>query len=134
MKRLVYIFFILAVTLFFSCEEKMVKYGDSGKTIHLVVDQVLKVQLPGDASSGSDWRKMSYNDSVLMRKGKGNYMLGDGTSSDPGIYIFRFRAMAAGKSRLIMEYGDQRDSDEPATRKFELDIVVVEKQQKQESE
>jgi predicted secreted protein len=127
MKRLLYIFLILSVSLLFSCKEKMVKYSDSGKTIHLVVDQILKVQLPGDAQSSSDWRQVAYNDSVLLRKGKPNYMLGDGSSSEPGMYIFRFRAMAPGKSTLVMEFGDKRDSDEPATRVFELDIVVVEK-------
>jgi predicted secreted protein len=92
-----------------------------------VVDQILKVQLPGDAASGSDWRQMAYNDSVIIRKGKSNYMLGDGSTSDPGIYIFRFVAKAPGKSKLLMEYGDKYDSDEAATRKFELDIIVVAK-------
>lgn len=129
MKKLIYILLILSVMVVISCKEKQVKYSDSGKTIHLMVDQYLKVQLPGDAQSSSDWRKISYNDSVIIRKGKGNYMLGDGSYSDPGIYLYRFRALAPGKSKLIMEYGDKRDSDEAATRIFELDIVVVAKEQ-----
>jgi predicted secreted protein len=132
MKKLSFILLILTAIVFSSCKEKVVKYSDSGKTINLVVDQILKVQLPGDAASGSDWRQMAYNDSVIIRKGKGNYMLGDGQSSDPGMYIFKFRAIAPGKSKLLMEYGDKRDSDEPATRKFELDIVVVAKPQTDE--
>ena len=129
MKKLIYILLVLSVMVVISCKEKQVKYSDSGKTIHLMVDQYLKVQLPGDAQSSSDWRKISYNDSVIIRKGKGNYMLGDGSSSDPGMYLYRFRAIAPGKSKLIMEYGDKRDSDEAATRTFELDIVVVAKEQ-----
>jgi predicted secreted protein len=55
-------------------------------------------------------------------------MLGDGTSSEPGLYTFRFTAIAPGKSKLVMEYGHKYETDEPATRKFELDIVVVAKE------
>ena len=118
---------MLALPVLFSCKEKLVKYSDSGKTVHLVVDQILKIQLPGDAASGSDWRQIAYNDSVLIRKGKGNYMLGDGSISAPGMYIFRFRALAPGESKIVMEYGDKWDSDKPVTKKFELEVVVFKK-------
>ena len=64
MKKVVLITFILTIPLLFACKEKIVRYSDSGKTINLMVGQVLKIELPGDASSGSDWRKIAYNDSV----------------------------------------------------------------------
>jgi predicted secreted protein len=134
MKRLMLISLLCLVPLFYSCKEKTVKYSDSGKTIHLAVNQILKVQLPGDATSSSDWRQVAYNDSVLMRKGKSNYMLGDGTSSEPGLYTFRFTAIAPGKSKLIMEYGHKYDADKPASRKFELDVIVVDKQPEEAKE
>ena len=118
---------LLSIPLFYACKEKIVRYSDSGKTINLVVGQVLKLELPGDATSGSDWRKLTYNDSVLIRKGKPNYMLGS-SNSMPGVYYYRFTAINAGTSKVIMEYGDKFDDDEPATKIFEIEVHVVRKE------
>lgn len=119
---------VLSLPLYYSCAEKEVTYADSGKTIHLVVDQILKVKLPGDATSGSDWREMIYDRDVLTRKGKSSYMLGDDTS--PGFYYFRFRAMVPDTTSLHMEFGNKYDSDKKATKTFELKIIVHAKGEK----
>ena len=125
MKRFTLILVIISLPFLYACKEKLVKYKDSGTTIHLMVDQVLKVELPGDATSGSDWREMYYDNVILQKKGKGNYLLGDGTT--PGIYYFRFKAMIPGETKLYMEYGNKYDSDKKATKVFEIDVVVVPK-------
>ena len=57
MKKILLILIVLSIPLHYSCKEIQVEYADSGKTIHLVVDQILKVKLPGDASANSDWRE-----------------------------------------------------------------------------
>ena len=92
-----------------------------------MVGQVLKIELPGDASSGSDWRKMSYDDKVLLKKKKGNYMLSDNPSS-PGVYYFRFTAINPGNSHIVMEYGNKYKDEKKATKTFELEVIVVPKQ------
>ncbi len=124
MKKALLILICLTIPLLYSCKEKIVKYSDSGKTINLVVGQVLKLELPGDAQSSSNWRKMTYNDSVLIRKGKPNYMLGHDANT-PGVYYYRFTAINAGTSKVIMEYGDKFKDDKPASKIFEIDVVVV---------
>ena len=93
----------------------------------MVVDQILKVELPGDATSGNDWRRIAYEDSVIVRSGRTNYLLGDGADS-PGIYYFRFKALAEGTSKLIMEYGSKYDSDEKPVKLFEITVIVHSKQ------
>ena len=128
MKKFLLILIVLSISIHYSCVEKNVSYEDSGKTIHLVVDQILKVKLPGDATSGSNWREMTYNPVVISRKGKGNYMLGDGNA--PGYYYFRFRAMIPDTTTLLMEYGDKYDSDAKASKTFELKIIVHSKNEK----
>jgi len=125
MKRFTLILVIISLPFLYACKEKLVKYKDSGTSIHLMVDQVLKVELPGDATSGSDWREMRYDNVILQKKGKGNYLLGDGTT--PGIYYFRFKAMIPGETKLYMEYGNKYDSDKKATKVFEIDVVVIPK-------
>ena len=124
MKKVVLLTFILTIPLLYACKEKIVRYSDSGKTVNLVVGQILKIELPGDAASGSDWRKISYNDSVLIRKGKSNYMLSSSGSS-PGVYYFRFSAINPGNSKIKMEFGNKYDDAKKATKTFELDVVVV---------
>lgn len=125
MKRFAILLLIISAPVLYACKEKLVKYNDSGTTVTLMVDQVLKVELPADAGSGSDWREMRYDHVILNKKGKGNYVLGDGSS--PGIYYYRFRAMVPGETHLVMEYGNKYDSDKKPTRVFELDVVVVPK-------
>ncbi len=119
---------IVGLIAAFGCKEKLVDYSESGKTIHLVVDQILKLKLPADATSGSDWREMTYDKIIIARKGKGNYMLGDAGS--PGIMYFRFKAMIPGTTKLLMEYGNKYDFDKKATKTFELEVVVHSKNEK----
>jgi len=127
MKKIFFLLIVLSVPLLNACKVKTITYADNGKTIHLAVNQILKIELPGEATSGSDWRKMEYNDSIIIRKGKGNYMLGD---SDPmmgesGIYHFKFLAINPGTTKLLMEYGNKYKYEKPALKTFELEIVVV---------
>ena len=127
MKKLLILWVIVSLPLLYGCREIVVKYSDNGTTVNMVVDQILKVELPGDASSGNDWRKIAYEDSVIIRTGRTNYLLGDGIDS-PGVYYFKFKALAAGTSKLIMEYGSKYDSDEKPVKMFEITVVVHEKQ------
>lgn len=127
MKRLFFLLLVLSIPVLNACKVKTVTYSDNGKTIHLAVNQILKIELPGEASSGNDWRKMIYNDSIVIRKGKGNYMLGD---KDPmmgesGVYHFKFLALNAGETKLYMEYGNKYKYEKEPVRTFELNLVVV---------
>lgn len=126
MKKILFVLLVLSVPLHYACKEKKVTYADNGKTIQLGVNQILRIELPGNASTGNDWRKMAYNDSVIIRKGKGNYMLSD---SDPmmggsGIYHFKFLAINPGTSKLYMEYGNKYKYESDPVKTFELEIVV----------
>ena len=113
---------ILIITIT-SCKEKKVTYADNGKKIDIAVGQVLKIELPSDASSGNTWRKFVYNDSVIIRKGKPNYMLSSDPNS-PGVYYFRFEAVAPGISKLYIEYGNKFGKEKPALKTFEIDIEI----------
>lgn len=127
MKKLLIFTFLISLPLLYGCREVLVKYSDNGSTVRLVIGQVLKVELPGDASSGNDWRKIAYEDSVIIRSGKPNYLLGNDLVGSPGIYYFRFKTVAAGTSNLYMEYGSKYKSDEKPIRIFEITVVVDEK-------
>ena len=125
MKRLLFVF-LLCMPFVYSCKVKEITYSHNGKTIHLGVNQQLKIKLPGDASSRNNWRKMEYNDSIIIRKGKGNYMLGDGDPmmGESGVYYYKFLAVNPGTTKLKMEYGHKYKYERPAEKVFEIEVVV----------
>lgn len=127
MKKYLLISIMLLMPFLYGCKDIVVKYEDSGKTIHMMVDQILKVNLPSNASTGNDWRKTAYDNKIIHRMGKPNYILGDGSVGSPGITMFRFKALKKGETKLTMEYGNKYDSDKEAVKTFELNIVVVDK-------
>ena len=122
--KLVFILVFITLPLQYGCKQLIVKYEDSGKTFHMLVDDVIKLQLPGDPSTGNAWRKIFYNDSVLTRVGKKNYQIGNEESGDGGFYYYRFRAIATGKSNIKMEYGNRFDSKKKTLKTFEITIIV----------
>ncbi|PLX13199.1 MAG: hypothetical protein C0598_04235 [Marinilabiliales bacterium] len=126
MKKFLLLVAIISIPTLFSCKELVVTYKDSGKEITLVKGQVLKITLPANASTGNIWRKTAYNDSIIYRYGKSNYMLADENAvGSPGTLTVRFKALNSGKTKLFMEYGSRFDEHEKALKEFSLDITVV---------
>ncbi len=128
--RLTFFFMALLLPLLYGCKEKLVKYENSGNTYNVQVDDIIKLQLPGDPSTGNAWRKIFYNDSVLTRVGKKDYKIGDELNGDGGFYYYRFRAIAPGKSTIKMEYGNRFESKKKAIKYFEITVIVEDLEKK----
>jgi inhibitor of cysteine peptidase len=127
--RILMVFVVISLPLQYACKEKLVRYEESGETFHIQIDDIIKLQLPGDPTTGNAWRKIFYNDSVLSRVGKKDYKIGDEVTGDGGMYYYRFRAIAPGTSHLKMEYGNRFDSKKKTIKTFEI-TVIVENQEK----
>ena len=127
MKKIILLSLIISLPLIYGCKEKKVTYSESGSTVDLVVGQILKIELPANASSGNRWRKIAYEDSVLARKGKPNYMLADDRIGSAGVYYYKFSAIGPGTSKILMEYGNKYDDDKKAVKIFKLTVVVHDK-------
>ncbi len=125
MNRTIVFLFILLIPAIMGCKELVVKMSDSGTTVNLAVDQILKIELPGNASTGNNWRKIIYNDTILVKMGKQNYVLSDERDGSPGVYYFRFKGLAPGTGKIYMEYGSKFDSYKEPVKVFELEVVVV---------
>ncbi len=124
MKKFFIVVLLISIATIYSCKEKKVTYAESGSTIELAVGQILKIELPANASSGNTWRKIAYEDSILARNGKPNYMLADDRIGTAGVYYYKFKAVGPGTSKLLMEYGSKYDDDKKAVKIFELTVVV----------
>lgn len=125
MNRSIAFLFILLIPIMMGCKELVVTYADNGTTVHLAVDQILKIELPANASTGNNWRKISYNDTVLIKMGKQNYVLSDDRDGSPGKVYYRFKGLAPGTCKLFMEYGSKYDSYKEPVKTFELEVIVV---------
>ncbi len=125
MRSILVVLLIVTLPLMYGCKEKLVRYADSGSTVHLKVGQILKIELPGNASTGNDWRKAAYDDQVIAKKGRPNYMLADDRIGSAGVYYFKYRAIAPGVTKLYMEYGSKYDDEKDPVKTFELEVIVV---------
>ncbi len=115
---------MILIPIIYACKEKKVTYSESGSTIDLAVGQILKLELPANASSGNTWRKIAYEDSVLARNGKPNYLLADDRIGSAGVYYYKFKAIGPGTSKLLMEYGSKYDDEKKPVKIFELTVNV----------
>ncbi len=130
MKKLFILFLVASSLILYGCKEIKVTYSESGSTIDMVVGQVLKVELPSNASSGNTWRKIMYNDSIIVKTGKPNYMLADDRIGSAGVYYYRFKTIGPGTTKLVMEYGSKYDDDKKTLKTFDITIVVHENKKK----
>ena len=124
MNRSIIIIAIIILFTLTACKEIKVDYSYNGKTVDIEMGQVLKIELPSNASSGNTWRKTIYNDSVLVRSGKPNYVLGDDGIGSAGKYYFKFKPIASGTAKIYMEYGNKYDYSKDPLKTFELTVVV----------
>ena len=127
MKKLFLFIVIISVPVLYGCKEIKVTYAKSGSTIDMVVGQILKVELPANASSGNTWRRIAYDDTVIVKSGKPNYMLADDRIGSAGVYYYKFKTVGSGTTKLLMEYGSKYDNDKKAVKNFEITITVHEK-------
>jgi len=126
MRKLFFLLIAIAMPMAYACKEKKITFENNGETIHLTVNQLLLIELPGDENSDSSWRKIEFNNSVLINKGNGNYTLSEKNYllEEQGVYNFRFLAINPGSSRLYMEYGNKNKPKEAPLKTFEIEVVV----------
>lgn len=125
MKKFWIVLFMVSLWFLYGCKEKVVTYADSGTTVQLKAGQALKVELSGNPSTGNDWRKITYDDQVIMKDRQRDYVLKDERIGSGGVYQFYFKAVMPGKTKLYMEYGPKYDTEKEAVKIFELEVVVV---------
>lgn len=125
MKKFWFVLFMVSLLFLWGCKEKVVTYSDNGATVQLKAGQALKVELSGNPSTGNDWRKITYDDQVIIEDGKRDYKLDDDKIGSGGVYQYHFKALAPGKTKLFMEYGPKYDNQKEALKIFEIEVVVV---------
>jgi inhibitor of cysteine peptidase len=97
--------------------------ADAGGESALVTGDTLVVRLPGNPTTGYDWRVVSTNDALLPAAGDPVYAASSDLTGAGGVYTFRFLAKAAGEAAVqIGEFAPGAD-DPDKTLDFNATIV-----------
>jgi inhibitor of cysteine peptidase len=117
---------VLSICLFASTATaaRTVRVGPkaNGSTVTFRVGDTLVVSLPGNATTGYAWR-VRLLDQIVLKVARVTYVARKtGTIGAGGTYVFRFRAVAAGKARMKLGYA-QSGGMRP-TKTFALVVVV----------
>jgi inhibitor of cysteine peptidase len=77
---------------------------NANNTIDLVVNDQLEIYLPGNPTTGYEWKLVAIDESILKHQGETEYESKTEAVGTGGCYIFRFMATAIGESRVEITY------------------------------
>ena len=97
---------------------------DQGRAVELAVGDTLTARLSGNPSTGFNWELASPSTPVLQQLGdRVQEPTSTGVVGASETIVFRFRAAAAGETRLALVYRRPFESGPPA-RTFDLGVRV----------
>jgi len=113
----------LAVALTGCFSSFMIERADSGGVRTVEVGDLLLVRLPGNPSTGYMWRVAEESaPGVLELEGEPRFDPEyPNVCGSPGTYTFRFRARAAGTTRLVLVY--ERTWEQDVLDTFEILVI-----------
>lgn len=115
---------ILAVCLMAGCVGEVRTYTDSGQTINIGVNQEFVIALGSNPTTGYSWHE-NYDENMIKLVEK-TYELGEeakeGVVGAGGIEYFRFKALQAGKTEIIVTYKRPWEKEEVEQKVFPVNI------------
>ena len=115
---------VIATCWLGGCVEAVKTYIDSGQTIDIGVDQEFVIAIGANPTTGYDW-EVSFNETILELVEK-TYKLAEEAEHEivgaGGVDYFRFKALKAGETEIIMTY---KRSREEITPQDEMKIFTV---------
>ena len=97
--------------------------SDSGKTVEMFVGDELEVVLPGKPTTGYVW-EVSALDSTSLRQGKTDFIADTNAIGAGGMEIFRFKAIAVGRSGVKLIFHRPFEQNVPPIKTFEVTVII----------
>jgi inhibitor of cysteine peptidase len=99
--------------------------ADNGKTVPVAVGKLFNIVLKGNATTGFQWQLDKIDGAGVQQIGKMDYV----TDKNPqkmvgvgGTYIYHFKVMKPGETKIHMSYARSWEKDTPPAQKFEVVI------------
>jgi inhibitor of cysteine peptidase len=98
--------------------------SNSGTSVNLSQNQLLKVSLHGNASTGYAWAVISETESLLPKQGVPECVTDSSLTGAGGTYTFTFKAAAPGTAPLKLVYRRPWETGVAAAQTFEVTVVI----------
>jgi len=98
--------------------------ADSGRTIELPVGGRIAVALEGNPTTGFRWEVGSGDPSVVRLSGEPEFRSSSDALGAAGRFVFRFEAVASGRTSLKLVYRRPFEKDAPPARTFVATVTV----------
>lgn len=103
--------------------------ADDGKTVKAAVGQELELRLAGNPTTGFSWALLQCEGDAVAAVGQGDYVQKPAQPGMVGVggeFVFKFRAVKAGKARLTFAYRRPWEKDVPPADTFSVTVAVAE--------
>lgn len=99
--------------------------ADAGRTVELKVGQVVRIELPGNPSTGFSWRFTVINMEYLERlEEKTRELSSTKRKGAPVLFIWRLRALKAGRTRIELAYFRPWEGADKSAERFSLNLHI----------
>ena len=98
---------------------------NDGKKVKAARDAILVVQLDSNPTTGYRWDVAQCDETKLKQQGKDTYTARKkGLVGGGGVQTYRFKALAAGTTRLEMKYHRPFEKDQEPAKKFSVTVTI----------
>ena len=97
--------------------------GDDGATIEMKVGEQVSLELEGNPTTGFSWQVAAIDPAVLAPAGEPDYVSESDASGAGGTYTFRFDAVGAGETEVVLLY--YRSWEEPSATSGSFTFTAV---------
>jgi inhibitor of cysteine peptidase len=109
--------------------EKVIALDESsdGKTVAAAVPQKIAVALKGNPTTGFGWFLGKIDGEAVVQEGKIEYVASPkppGMVGGGGVFVATFKAAAAGKATVTLEYKRPWEKDKPPAKTFTITIEI----------
>lgn len=102
---------------------------DNGGTVNVTVGQELEVRLAGNPTTGFSWARTGCEGGAVAAVGEGAYVQRPAQPGMVGVggeFVFRFRAVKAGTTKLTFAYFRPWEKGVPPVETFTATVTVAE--------
>lgn len=118
---------LLAVLIAFQAalfgHEVVVTEKDNGTTIELGIKDSVRVDLPGNPTTGFTWEEQSSAETILHKK-KQTYSSSSTLVGAGGLYTFTYEATSVGSTQLSFIYFRPWEVDVPPAKRFAITVIT----------
>jgi inhibitor of cysteine peptidase len=107
--------------------QKKLTDADDGKKTTLAVGEYLVISLPGNPTTGYSWKSASPPGDSLKAVGEPAYAQTPGRAGMVGVggtFVFKFKAVKAGKAEVKLAYARPWEKDKPPIKTFSAPVEV----------